>query len=248
MHARILALVTVACLCAAPAFAQQQPLRLEIRGGRVTLDAQNVPLRVVLNEWARVGGTKFVNVERVTAAPVTLTLTGVSERQALDILLRNVAGYVLGARQTTSTAASDIDRVMILATSAAPPRSAQPVAANPGVRVVNPPRAFVQPGFDPGDQDAEPDFEQPQAQPGIRRPIVMPPGMRLPPSGDGEFIPAQEQPVEPEGLNQPRPVQTSPGNPFGIPAGSSGRPGEITPVQPRQQEPQMQGPFVPDAD
>src|SRR5688500_10682941 len=84
-------------LCAAvrPADAQQPGLRLSIQDGRVTLHAQNVPVRTILAEWARIGGTKVVNGEQIAGAPVSLDLKGVPEREVLDILLRNVSGYVL---------------------------------------------------------------------------------------------------------------------------------------------------------
>jgi hypothetical protein len=65
----------------------------------VTLHAQNVPVRTILAEWARVGGARIVNGERVAGAPVTLDLEGIPERQALDIILRGVSGYVVAARE-----------------------------------------------------------------------------------------------------------------------------------------------------
>ena len=63
----------LALLLALPASAQQ--LSLEIRDGLVTLQATNVPARQVLAEWAKVGGTKVVGSERLTGAPLTLSLS-----------------------------------------------------------------------------------------------------------------------------------------------------------------------------
>ena len=37
--------------------------------GKVNLIAQNASLRAILNEWARVGGTRLVNPERLTGGP-----------------------------------------------------------------------------------------------------------------------------------------------------------------------------------
>ena len=56
--------VALSILIAAPAVAQQ-PLKLSFSNGRVTVDATSVPVRTILAEWARVGGAKIVNGERV---------------------------------------------------------------------------------------------------------------------------------------------------------------------------------------
>ena len=69
-------------------------LKLTIRDGRVSLDAQDVTIRQILTEWARVGKTRIVNLERVTSAPVTLKFDGLPEDQALDIILRTLPGYL----------------------------------------------------------------------------------------------------------------------------------------------------------
>ena len=47
---------------------------LSIRDGLVSLDAQDVTVRQILTEWARVGKTRIVNVERITGGPITLKL------------------------------------------------------------------------------------------------------------------------------------------------------------------------------
>src|SRR5262245_44934543 len=106
LHVRrlILGLVSVAASIA-PA-AAQQPLALEIRSGQVTINAQNIPLRTILTEWGRVGGTNVVGADRVAGAPVTLELANVSERQALEILLRSTSGYMLGLRPAGATGVS----------------------------------------------------------------------------------------------------------------------------------------------
>src|ERR1043165_185855 len=108
------ALISVAAVAAA-----QTPLQLQISNGRVTLHAQNVPVRTILAEWSKVGGAKIINGEGVASAPLTLDLEGVPERQALDIILRGVSGYVLAARQPGVAGVSLYDRIMILPTSVA---------------------------------------------------------------------------------------------------------------------------------
>ena len=48
-------------------------------------------------------------------APVTLQLTDVPERQALDIVLRGAAGYMVLARDTATPGASAFDKILVLA-------------------------------------------------------------------------------------------------------------------------------------
>ena len=116
---RFLFCFALSAAVATPAYAQQ--LKLEINAGRVTLDATNVPARQILAEWAKVGGTKVVGGDKVTGTPLTLKLIDVPERQALDIVLRNVAGFMAAQRLASSApGASMYDRILILPTSAAP--------------------------------------------------------------------------------------------------------------------------------
>ena len=131
--------------CAGSAAAQT--VKLEFTGGLVNLNAQNAPIRVVLAEWARLGGTQIVNGNNVIGQPLTLELTGVTERQALEILLRNVPGYILSARPSPGVGgASSFDRVMIMATTTAPRPAGAATFSTP------PPRATVDAdGDDPPD-------------------------------------------------------------------------------------------------
>jgi hypothetical protein len=121
-----------------------QTVKLEFRDGLVNLSAQNAPLRAILAEWTRLGGTKIVNGERIPGAPLTIQLTGVSERQAIDVLLRSAAGYIAGPRQDGSNAPSTFASIMILPSSAAPGRPAATTT-------------FAQPRPQPQRQDPEPD-------------------------------------------------------------------------------------------
>src|SRR3954466_1880643 len=114
-------LATVAALVlslAAPAAAQS--VKLEFHDGRVTLVAQNAPLRTILAEWTRLGGTRIVNGDRVPGGPVTLELNNVPERQAIDVLLRGASGYLIGPQLTATAGRSTFDSVLILPTSSAP--------------------------------------------------------------------------------------------------------------------------------
>ena len=121
-------------LIGATAVDAQQRLTLHFRDARVTLDVQNVPVQQILAEWTRIGGTRIINGEKVGGAAISLQLTDVPERQALDILLRSVSGYMLAMRQPGAAGVSSVDRVLILPTSVTPrdpPAAAQarPAAA-----------------------------------------------------------------------------------------------------------------------
>lgn len=157
----VVALVTV------PVFGQAS-LTLEIRDGRVNMDAASVPARQILAEWARIGGTKVVGAEKITGAPLTLKLENMPEQQALDIILRNVAGYMAAPRLASAEPGlSAYDRIVILPTSAAPP----PVTnANANIRMPNNPGAMAGlerrvPPRPPGMPDPDPDDAMQPEQP-----------------------------------------------------------------------------------
>ena len=242
MVARVLSSVVVFLAAALPAFAQQ-PVSLQFQGGLVTLRAQNAPVRAILAEWARLGGATIVNGERVVGPPVTLELTGVPERQALDIVLRNVAGYMLAPRRAGASGPSAFDRVMILPTSAAP-RNPAPAPANAGARpgLARPP--VLQRPVDAQEPPAE--ITQPEdvaaeaeAQPG--QPVLP----NDPRRGPRSFIRRPVPPNVEQGADAQEPAETppqgtgapTPTNPFGVPTGSSSTPGVVTTVPQTQQTP-----------
>ena len=234
MRLRAFAVVAVLAVCAAPAYAQA--VKLEFNNGRVSLNAQNAPLRTILAEWARLGGATIVNGDRVTGAPVTLELIGVPERQALDTLLRGVAAYMLAPRRDGSIGTSTFDRILILPTSAAPRNPPPPANAGlqgpgaPGSRPLLPrPPVLANPGNPGGgdDQDGIPADLVPQPR------VIQPPR----PIGPG-IVPDPDEDVADADQTEPVIVggqAPTPGNPFGVPAGSSARPGVIAPApQPAQ--------------
>ena len=184
--------------CVASLASAQQPVRLQITSGRVTLHAQNVPVRTILDEWARLGGAKVINGERITGPPVTLDLENVPERQALDILLRGVSGYMLAARTVGAAGASMYDRIMILPTSVAP-RNPPPAPAAPvfnGLQGGIPRPAIVRPGVVPGDGDDSADDNNDGGPLTRAVPIARPAGVQLGiPNGPPLVPPA---PVVPE--------------------------------------------------
>jgi hypothetical protein len=241
MSLRITAATALLLAVALPT-AAQQPVTLQFNAGRVTLQARNAPVRTILSEWARLGGATVVNGERVAGAPVTLDLTDVTERQALDIILRGVAGYMLAPRPAGSVGVSAFNRIMILPTSAAPQNPPPPAVAAAGRRPVVPRPSLIQRQPEAAlDAPAEPEVEEPPAEPEpaadpsvIANPRIMPPGIRPLPGSE----PNQDNDGGDEEPAAPSVAPTTSSNPFGVPVGSSTTPGVISPV-PR---PQQQGP------
>jgi hypothetical protein len=113
----------------APASAGE--LKLTMQDGRVTIIADNVPLRQILQEWARVGQTKIVNADKMSGPAITLQLINAPERDALDILLRSASGYIAAPRPVPVANAAFYDRVTIMPTSRAPAPTASNSAPAP---------------------------------------------------------------------------------------------------------------------
>jgi len=197
--------------------ASAQVLSLEFHDGRIRLTAENVPVSRILDEWARRGGTKIVNGERVPGPPVTLQLNDVPERQALEIVLRGAAGYMVLARDTITPGASALDKILVLPTT-----SRAPAAAAPAQPAPTPPQFQNRPDTDVDlDEPAEnPQPQSPGAFPRSRVPANAPPN--APP-------PASTQDEEPAQIEAPAPA---PGNPFGVVPGGA-RPGTINKPPPR---------------
>jgi hypothetical protein len=220
------ALACAAMLLGVAATSSAQAVSLQFNNGRVTLNAQNAPIRTILVEWARLGGTRIVNGDRVGGAPVTLELTDMPERAALDILLRTAAGYVVTARQDQG-GPSMLGGVIILATSSAP-RTQAPVTF--GAATVQQQRPFTEEAAEerPG-VNAAPVLPGVPTAPAVPGPSVVRVGANAPfgqptptpqPQTEGAQPPAPARPVTT--------LQTLPG---------SSRPGEITPPPPPQPQP-----------
>jgi hypothetical protein len=206
-------------------------LTLTIRDGRVSLDAQDVTIRQILTEWARVGKTRIVNLERVTSGPMTLKFDGVSEEQALDIILRTVPGYMAAPRAAMVADASRYDRILIMPTTtavAARPSSSPAPVPQPSPNVTQlrgmPPLGML-PGTDGGDEMNDPALAAAAAAGLIAVPGQAPmPGDRTPrPPFGAPFMPPQPQSQVPPASTAPTPVWTAPTG--------TARPGPLVPTQ-----------------
>jgi len=224
----------------------QAEVQLSLRDGRVTLVAKDATLRQILTEWARVGKTKVINLERIPGGPLTLELHDVPEADALDVLLRTLSGYIVAPRTTAIADASLFDSISVMPTLA----TAQTRTAAPA------PAPFAQPAFLQTEDDQNPQGARPPAafvpfpaaptaqqppNPNVARPVlpVVRPGM-VPPQPNANpgdvvvqppFTPPFQAPAPPAG------GQTSPG-PIGVSS-----PGMIAPaVSPGQVPPPQRPP------
>ena len=136
---------------------------------RITVTARGMTVSQILDRWSKIGGTVVLNGAAVQSGPVTLQLTDVSERDALDILLRGVGGYIVVDRDDDSTGASSIGKILILPKSAAP-------RDQPTTNAV----AFAAPSnTQPAEQTFVPAAPEPeQPTPLLESPPYVPPGLR----------------------------------------------------------------------
>jgi hypothetical protein len=209
----ILACAALFTFASSSAFAGE--LRLSIGNGRVTIVAQDVTLRQILDEWGRVGQTVVVGADKLVGPPVTLELHDVAEGRALETLLRSASGYIAKPR-SGAAGASAYDRILIMPTSRPPAVSAvpQPFNARPQPQVVMP-------------NVIDDDMESPIAPPGT-----------LPPQQQMMQFPGQPPPMQPgmnqnqpPGLNQPQMTAPRPGQ-LPAPPNVPGQPYQMMPPAP----------------
>ncbi len=204
---KLLCCVIVAASVATASAATAGELKLSISNGRATLIANDVPVRQILAEWARIGETKVVNGERVLGPNLTLQMVDRPEREVLDAVLRTAAGYVAAPRSAAAAHLSVYDRILILPTSQAP-------AYNPSA--VSTPTFTPPPRPMPMPVDDDP----------VEQPNVLPPGARpLPPGA----VQQQQQPQQPQA--QPGMPQTLP-RPGMLPPPAPGTPNPYAPNSP----------------
>ena len=209
-------LLTAALSIATALPAAAQALTVDFHDGRVSVDATAVPVRAILSEWGRVGGTKIVGADKIAGAPLTVKLVNVTEAQALETILRSVAGY-MAAPRGAGVGPSMYDRIMVMATTSAPAvaNNARPNAPQPA-NAFNGTQRFIPP---PRQRPEQPDVEEAD-EPDENPPS--PPVFTFP------------QP----GQNQPGQFQNAPGNngaPVTITVNpSNGGPVNVNPAMPPQ--------------
>jgi len=172
-------------------------VQIAMRDGRVSIAAKDATIGQILSEWAKIGRTTVVNIEKLPGERVTLELTDVNEAQALELLLRRLTGYVVTARNAAAPDASAFDRIIIVPASMmtaaqAPQPSPTRSAPVPMDLPVYPPH---EPSADPAaPQQAEP----PAAAPTVVAPMVV---------GGGAAAVVEETPAEVQMLDQPLPYE-----------------------------------------
>jgi hypothetical protein len=230
----------IAALLTTPGQAVAGELRLSIANGRVTIVAQDVTVKQILDEWGRVGQTTVVGADKLTGGPISIELHDVAEGRALESLLRSASGYIAKPRGGTP-GASAYDRILIMPASRAPAVSAAPppFANRPQPQVVVPPvddDVEPNPILPPGVGQPPPPQQfpgQPPMQPGQQQPLTSPRPGQLPPPAPGmpgspyQFTPGQQAPTRPPGppgvpgAPGPGGSQTQPGGPGGPGGGQS---------------------------
>jgi hypothetical protein len=196
------AFLIAALAVAAPASAGV--LVLSFKDGRVTLKATDVSLRQVLNEWARLGQTRIVGLEKLSGSLLTLELTDVPEKQALEVLLRTVAGYVAAPRVGVSAAAmSRFDRLVLLPTSVA--LAAPPGGARPAAQLPRPPTPFPDPIQLANEEPESSDAASPSGVP-VYNPNADPTNPPVPTAGQGTAMPGQFRPPLADDPNAQAPI------------------------------------------
>ena len=206
-------------------------VHLTMQNGRVSIVAKDATIRQILTEWARVGQTKIVNVERIPGGPMTIELNNVTESHALEVLLRAMSGYIAAPRPVEVANLSRFDRIIVMPTLA----SARPATGStpPPVYQQQAPQFMQQPI--PAD-DA--DDEQPAPN------VAVPPMNRGPVFNTFPQQPQFVNPQQPQMVNpmtgQPQPVQpvpnqSAPSAPFGgvaVPGMVAPAPQPLQPGQP----------------
>ena len=209
----------------ATASAARADVRVTMHDGRVTVIAKDATLRQIFTEWARVGQTKIVNVERIPGGPISIELTDVPEAQALDVLLRSLSGYMAAPRPTPVANLSRYDRILVMPTPVA-----TRAAAPGGVPT------FQQPPSDEAGDDQTPVngparapiFFPPAPQPQVANPATQG-GAQTVITGIGGAIPAPvNAPTTVPALFPGAPTTSGP-SPTAAPGGSS-IPGLVVPV------------------
>lgn len=140
-------------------------LEVSFNNGLVTIQAENVTVREILQEWSRKGGSRIVNADKLGGSVVPfLEFRDQPEVAVLRSLLRDVPGYGAAPRIAPAAGASTIDAVFILATRTVPVSGA-PAAAPPVQQQTGQPNITPPPQPAPQVINGSPDMELPPVRP-----------------------------------------------------------------------------------
>lgn len=226
-------IAAAAALVAAPGPVAADDLELSFDAGRVTLVAADVPLVTILDEWTRLGDTRFVAANGLPARPVSVRMVDVAEREALRVLLRAAGGYIAESRSARQPGVSAFERVLIMTGGRRRAAPARPGPDRFQVPAPRPPRTRAMPGgpaadVEPDEDEAEDDLDDLELLESLRRryesaggarptffPLPAPgtatvPGTRTAPQ-PGVVMPADDP------APQPRPPSTRPRRRTGAP-------------------------------
>jgi hypothetical protein len=171
------AILLTFALALLPSISTAGDVQLRIREGLVSISATNASVGQILAAWARVGQTTILNAEKVPSPLLTLEVTDMPEREALDLVLRSASGYVAIPRVSAAPDLSTFERVLIMATSTA-------VATPPG-RATAPPPVYISPEHEGGEPSVP--------SPGVER-LIGPDGQPVPDDQEGA-PPARRAPL-----------------------------------------------------
>jgi len=206
--------IALACCLVSTARAQEavparsRSLVVSCDEGRMTVVADSVALRTIIQEWARVGGVRLVNPQHVSLAPVSVDLRDLPEGEALEVLLRALPGYLLQERSMESGGSSVFEKLAVMAPPATGTGRPAEGQGTPGLRAAHPGQPADEAPDDP----------------------LSPPAGEAPPA-DGAFIQPQEPPgagakTAPPG-QMATPAQARPGLPI---------PGRVVPAKDTRSE------------
>ena len=195
----VMLVLAVSLLAVSPAAADVQ---VTIQDGKVSVVAKDVTLRQIMAEWARVGQTKVINVDRIPGGPMTLELHSVPEDRALEILMRPLSGYLAAPRAVQSPTLSKFDRIVVMPTVAAARQPAVAASAAPAPVFQQTP-TFQPPQVQQEEADDQPPGQNPASPRGpvftaFPQPQVVNPntGNVVPGNGQLPFVPPGAAPPQ----------------------------------------------------
>lgn len=169
-------IATAAALVAAGGPVAADDLELSFHAGRVTVVAADVPLVELLDEWTRLGATRFVAADGLPARPVSVRMVDVPEREALRVLLRAAGGYIAESRSARQPGVSAFERVLIMAGGRRRAAQARPDPDRFQVPAPRPPRPRAMPGgpgaavvLDDGEDEEQDDLDDLELLESLRR-------------------------------------------------------------------------------